>query len=67
MTIEKVVPRASNDYGAARDLAGQTLHKLAMQSDLKAQQRADLRRDIAARLLPSEGPFHQDIECTTGR
>ena len=35
----------------------QTLQKLAMKSYLEARQRADLRRDIAARLLPTEGPF----------
>ena len=35
----------------------QTLQKLAMKSYLEARQRADLRRDIAARRIPSEGPF----------
>ena len=35
----------------------QTLQKLATQSYLEARQRADLRRDIAARLLPTEGPY----------
>ena len=33
------------------------LCKLAMKSYLEARQRTDLRKDIAARLLPSEGPF----------
>ena len=28
-----------------------------MKSYLEARQRADLRRDIAARLLPTEGPY----------
>ena len=36
---------------------GSDLTKLAMKSYLEARQRADLRRDIAARLLPTEGPF----------
>ena len=35
----------------------QTLQKLAMKSYLEERQRADLRRDIAARLLPIEGPY----------
>ena len=39
------------------DQMDQTLHKLAMQSYLEARQRADRRRDIAARLLPTEGPY----------
>ena len=39
------------------DQMDQTLQKLAMKSYLEANQRADLRRDIAARLLPTEGPF----------
>ena len=34
----------------------QTLQNMAMKSYL-ARQRADLRRDIAARLLPTEGPY----------
>ena len=39
------------------DQTDQALHKPAMKSDLETRQRADLKRDIAARLLPSEGPF----------
>ena len=35
----------------------QTLQKLAMTYYLEARQRADLRRDIAARLIPTEGPY----------
>ena len=40
------------------DHMDQTLQKLAMKSYPEARQRADLRRDIAARLLPTEGPFN---------
>ena len=39
------------------DQMDQTLQKVTMQSYLEARQRADLRRDIAARLLPTEGPY----------
>ena len=35
----------------------QTLQKMAMKAYLEARQRADLRRDIAARFLLGEGPF----------
>ena len=42
---------------ANADQMDQTPQKIAMKSDLEARQRADLKRDIAARLLPSEGPF----------
>ena len=34
----------------------QTLQKMANKYYLEARQRADLRRDIAARLLPTAGP-----------
>jgi len=39
------------------DLMDQTFQQLAMKSCLEARQRADLRRDIAARLRPTEGHF----------
>ena len=39
------------------DPMDKTLQKLAMKSYLEARQRADLQRDIAACLLPTEGPF----------
>ena len=39
------------------DQMDQTLQKLAMKSYLEARQRAYLRRDLAARLLPMESPF----------
>ena len=35
----------------------QTLQNMAMKSYLEARQRADLRRDIVARLIPTEGPY----------
>ena len=35
----------------------QTLQKMGMEYYLEARQRADLRRDIVARLLPTEGPY----------
>ena len=37
-------------------VVNQALPKLAMKYDLEARQRADLMRDIAPRMLPSEGP-----------
>ena len=39
------------------DPMDQTLQKLAITSYLATKQKADLKRDIATRLLPSEGPF----------
>ena len=49
------------------DQTDQTLQKLATKSYLGARQIADLRRDIAARLLPTEGPFNAgDLHCCPG-
>ena len=55
-TIESSSPEQLTTPVTARDLVDQTLHELAMKSYLEARQRAELKRDIAARLLPSEGP-----------
>ena len=50
LTIENSSPEQLTTSETACDLADQTLHKLAMKSYLEARQ-------IAARLLPSEGQF----------
>ena len=34
------------------------VQKLAMQAYLEARQREDLRRGLASRLMPTDGPFH---------
>ena len=55
VTIENSAPEQLSVPVSSLDKMDQTLRKLAMQSYLEARQRADLRRDIAARLLPTEG------------
>ena len=57
VTIENSSPEHLSVPATPLDQMEQTLQKLAMKSYLQARQRGDLRRDIAARLLPSEGPF----------
>ena len=42
---------------SSQDQMDQTIHKLAMKYYLEARPRAYLRIYIAARLLPTEGPF----------
>ena len=69
VTMESSSPDQLTTPDTARDLADRTLHKLAMKSYLEARQRAELRTDIAARPLPSEGPFFLRLatECITGK
>ena len=56
MTIEKSSPEQLSLPVSSLEQMDQTLHKLAMKSYLEARQRADLRRDIVARQMPTEGP-----------
>ncbi len=57
MTIENSSPEQLSVPATLLDQMDQTLQKPAMKSYLEARQRADLRRDIAARLLSTEGHF----------
>ena len=57
VTIENSSPEQLSVLVSALDQMDQTLQKLAMKYYLEARQHADLRRDIAARPLPTEGPF----------
>ena len=57
MTIDNSSPEQLSVPVSNLDQMDQTLQKLAMKYYLEARQRADLRRDIAARLLPTEGPY----------
>ena len=57
MTIENSSPEQLTTPETARDLVDRALQKLAMKSYFEARRRAELRRYIAARLLPSEGRF----------
>ena len=40
-----------------RDATLNELRKLALKAHLEARQSADLRRDLARRVLPSDGPY----------
>ena len=40
-----------------RDTTLQELKKMALRAHLEARQSADLRRDLARRVLPSDGPY----------
>ena len=57
VTIENSSPEQLSVQVSSLEQMDQTLQKMAMISDLEARQRADLRRDIAARILPTEGPY----------
>ena len=57
VTIENSSQEQRTTPETPRDLANQTLKQFPMKSYLEARQRADLRRDIAASLLPSERHF----------
>ena len=57
VTIEQSSPEQLSVQVSSLAQKDQTLQKLAMRSYLEARQRAYLRRDIAARPLPTEGPF----------
>ena len=45
------------DQLSARDATLNELRKLALRAHLEARQTADLRRDLARRVLPSDGPY----------
>ena len=57
MTIDNSSHEQLTTPETTRDLADRALQKLAMKSYLEARRSSDLRKDLAARLLPSEGPF----------
>ena len=57
ITVENCSPEQLSVPVTPLDQMDQTLQKLAMKYCLEARQRADLRRDIAARLIPTEGPY----------
>ena len=57
VTIENSSPGQLSVPASSLEHMDQTLQKLATKSYLEARQRADLRRDIVARFLPTEGPY----------
>ena len=67
VTIDKSSPEQLSVAVSSLDQMDQTLQKLATKSYLEALQRADLRRDIAARLLPTEDLTHQVTVFTIGK
>ena len=57
VTIENSYPEQLSVPVSSLEQMDQTLQQMVMTYYLEARQRADLRRDIAARLLPTEGPY----------
>ena len=57
VTIENSSPEQLSVPVSSLEQMDQTRQKMAMKAYLEARQRADLRRDIAARLPPTEGPY----------
>ena len=57
VTIANSSPEQLSVPVSSQERMDQTLQKMAMKSYLEARQRADIRRDMAARLLPTEGPY----------
>ena len=48
---------STQQFDLPRDANLTELKKLALRDHLKARQSADLRRDLARRILPSDGPY----------
>ena len=57
ITIDNSSPEQLSVPLSSLEQMDQAMQKMAMKAYLEARQRADLRRDIAARLLPTEGPY----------
>jgi hypothetical protein len=54
VTIENSSPELLTTPVTTREVADQTLQHMALNSYVEARQNADLKKDIATRLLPSE-------------
>jgi hypothetical protein len=57
LTLENSNPEQLSSTPSAPELNDQKLQKLAMKTYLEARQREDIRKDLASRLMPSDGPF----------
>ena len=55
--LELMKPDQLSAVDLPRDAALNELRKLALRAHLEARQSADLRRDLARRVLPSDGPY----------
>ena len=57
LNIENMTPEQFSTEPARDERTEQWLKDEAIKAHLEARQRVDIRRDLAARLLPSHGPF----------
>ena len=55
--LELMKPDQLSVADLPRDATLNELRKLALKAHLEARQSADLRRDLARRVLPSDGPY----------
>ena len=55
--LELMKPDQLSAVDLPRDVTLNELRKLALKAHLEARQSADLRRDLARRVLPSDGPY----------
>ena len=62
MTPQQLAEEPTNDQ-KKNDL----IQKETLKAHLEARQRSDLRRDLAKRLQPSDGPFIQAKQSGTGK
>ena len=62
--LELMKPDQVSAVDLPRDAAPTELKKLALWAHLQARQSADLRRDLARRILPSDGPYAHGDRAT---
>ena len=57
ITVENSNPEQLSHDQSKPELSDQKLQKLAMKTYLEARQRDDIKKDLAQRLMPSDGPY----------
>ena len=57
LCIENMLPQQLVEQPDAKQQASDVLQKEALKAHLESRQRMDLRRDLARKLRPSDGPF----------
>ena len=58
VTVENSNPEQLTSKASPAEINNARLQKLAMKTYIEVRQRDDLRKDLASRLMPSDGPFN---------
>ena len=57
ITVENSNPEQLSHDQSKPEISDQQLQTIAMKTYLEARQRDDIKKDLAQRLMPSDGPF----------